>query len=355
MRVSAWLYSLYKSLVRYEKRPKNIGYTCYRDHGDTIAVKDMLSKEEGYICDVETQGINDMVAFQWKKDGSPIHRIRIHHKKFGRGHEKKTRKMVEDVGLLLQMMYTNGGSTNRDEIEIDIVLSGSKKRARSPGVVGPCQVNSGVTYTYPDGMSHIVVYREEEYKKVLIHELLHTMMPIETEESCNMHEAYTESVAITLNTVCSIVRDNPGLTEGRFCEVMKDRLIRDRKHIEGIVKKGFIHSLFDTNSMYCKSKKTNTYAYYLGKLYMLQGIEGGVNRMVLWDCFRKTSGASGLLNKKESVYSIVREPIQTPTDMYRIKQEIDGKVSKDVMKHGASNRRTFPKNGIDMRMTTVRW
>ena len=117
-------------------------------------------------------------------------------------------------------------------VKADIILSPVKKRYPVGRVFGPSHVNTG----YCDG-TKIVVYREEEWFKVFIHECIHyfkydaelfdpsltsrilRIFPVDSD--VNIYEAYCEFTARMLN--CKYVAKYANLP---FADVMK----RERKH-----------------------------------------------------------------------------------------------------------------------------
>ena len=72
--------------------------------------------------------------------------------------------------VMTMLRYMVKFVTPRD-IRVDFVLTDSKKQLPKRGLIGPSTLNTG----YTDG-KHIVVYREEEWLKVFIHECMHYFM-----------------------------------------------------------------------------------------------------------------------------------------------------------------------------------
>lgn len=102
-----------------------------------------------------------------------------------------------------------------NNLNIKIACSPFKKRLPSTGHISTFNVNTGVTTTYLNtGTADILIYREEEMLKVLIHELLHAFgvdskwMTPQTEAPLNAffgvqilrsNESFTDSYACMLN------------------------------------------------------------------------------------------------------------------------------------------------------------
>lgn len=59
--------------------------------------------------------------------------------------------------------------------------------------IGPANINGG--YAFPNDAKSIVIYREEESERVLIHELLHACGSDDMNHSVEIREAYTETWA----------------------------------------------------------------------------------------------------------------------------------------------------------------
>lgn len=130
----------------------------------------------------------------------------------------KINKIIQTIQFIAYLCK----SINRnfhDEITIKIVLSPFKKMMSSIGEhLTAYNINSGFTMRdYHRGLSEIVIFREEEVNKVLIHELLHSfdidskllnesydmkfMKLFKKETRISLNECFTESFACLIN-VC---------------------------------------------------------------------------------------------------------------------------------------------------------
>jgi hypothetical protein len=127
-------------------------------------------------------------------------------------------KIMQIIGIVSYLCKTINTSFN-DKIKIKIVLSPFKKTiSNNKGPLTAYNVNSGYTVRdYYEGVSTIVIFREEEVIKVLIHELLHSfdidsktlsesydrkfMKLFNKETRINLNESFTDSFACLLN-VC---------------------------------------------------------------------------------------------------------------------------------------------------------
>lgn len=170
----------------------------------------------------------------------------------------------------------------KDKLTIKLVLSPFKKELSD--VLCAFNVNSGFTSKdYVNGLSSIVVYREEEAAKVLIHELLHafeidckTLMSDDEQRFAELfgmysgvkiNESFTDAYACLLNVVyCSLVLSR--LHGEAHQNIIKQFVNFERMHI---VKIGQRVWLKVSNQ---RKEKTNVIAYYVIKALIWSNIEG---------------------------------------------------------------------------------
>ena len=183
---------------------------------------------------------------------------------------------------------------NKDSISIYFYLTPFKKKFPecSITVIGPEQVNSGVAYVCADN-GEIMVYREEEWFKVFIHETFHSfgldfskmdqrgfnkkilaLFPVNTE--VNLFEAYTEcwarifnSLFISFYTLKDIKNKEEFMLSSEFCLQFEGEFsvfqMNKVLHCMGLN----YHQLYSSSreseiarSMLYK-EKSNVFAYYI--------------------------------------------------------------------------------------------
>lgn len=154
---------------------------------------------------------------------------------------KRVNRIIETIKFISYLCKTiNAGF--KDKIEIKLVLSPFKKEISNNVELTAYNVNSGFTIRdYYKGESKVVIFREEEIIKVLIHELLHSFdldskllgerydiqfsKLFKKETSINLNESFTESFACLLN-VClasiyvSKINDNDDLLKNTFMRLL---------------------------------------------------------------------------------------------------------------------------------------
>lgn len=81
---------------------------------------------------------------------------------------------IDFVKIVLVMCCKHMSNNDKGEFTFDIYLTDLKKHLPNSMMdeIGPDNVNSGFTMV-SDTMSHVVIYRSEEWKKVFIHECFH--------------------------------------------------------------------------------------------------------------------------------------------------------------------------------------
>ena len=154
--------------------------------------------------------------------------------------------------------------TPRD-IHVDFVLTDSKKQLPKRGLIGPSTLNTG----YTDG-KHIVVYREEEWLKVFIHECMHYFMfdgelrskpmilyhlfPIH--KKVDVNESYCEIWARILN--CCVISVMNKVSVDLLLERERQFSVQQMVKVLNYMKLSYT-DLFDKNIIY--EEDTNAFAY----------------------------------------------------------------------------------------------
>jgi hypothetical protein len=179
-------------------------------------------------------------------------------------------------------------------------------------------VNTGFTYTCP-GVSEIVVFREEEWFKVFLHETFHnfgldfsdmntrdcnkkilSIFPVDSE--VNLYESYTEFWALTLNAIfCSYFISNGFDEYLENCYILLTfekahsffQLVKTLDFMGLNYKSLYLPSLHVERSTLYK-EKSNILAYYVIKTILLNNFNGFIswskkNNLSLLQ-FKKTTG-----------------------------------------------------------------
>lgn len=192
-------------------------------------------------------------------------------------------KILQIIRIISYLCKTINTSFN-DEIKIKIVLSPFKKTLSSEKEpLTAFNINSGYTIRdYNNRLSEIVIFRDEEVIKVLIHELLHSfdidsktlnesydrkfMKLFNKETRINLNESFTDSFACLLNVcIASIIYSKKHKTS------LKDSFVRfleyERDYILSVGEKVGRYNLSN------KREQTNITAYYVLKAINWMNIE----------------------------------------------------------------------------------
>jgi len=155
-------------------------------------------------------------------------------------------------------------------------------------MLGPNSINSGVTIHTYNGV-YITIYRDEESDKVLLHELVHNLkldfamtpgvnqqinqyivkdMNITNDiRFVNLFEAYTDSIAIIMNSIMNSILTGKNVHYYFYTELL---------HIRGVAKLIMDHSGFDNavdiynpDCKYRLEQNTSVLSYYILKYGLL--------------------------------------------------------------------------------------
>lgn len=197
---------------------------------------------------------------------------------------KKITMIQELINFMIYYCKTVNTSF-KDALDIKLILSPFKKELPSSGLLSAVNVNSGFTQRdYTTGVSSIVVYREEEVIKVLIHELLHAFdidckTTIKQDEQrfakmfrlytgVNINETFTDAYACMLNVVyCAILlsRSNPSFV---LDDVFQTLMAFESLHILRMGHKILL------STMKQRKETTNVMAYYVLKAILWSRLDG---------------------------------------------------------------------------------
>lgn len=180
---------------------------------------------------------------------------------------------------------------------IDIYLTNEKKvlPTKSQEIINPIHVNSAYTYGFCHATNHIVIYRKEEWFKVLIHETFHsfaldekliankhlddkiqTIFPLNSKIMVN--ESYCESWAIIWNSVFHSFLAQPN-NVNLFLKSFKYIYSYECSFSYYQVTKILHHFGLKYNELYENKRKymtykegTNVFSYYILKSNTIQNI-----------------------------------------------------------------------------------
>jgi hypothetical protein len=125
------------------------------------------------------------------------------------------KKMLEDIILRIIICGLFKSVQTNININVDIYLTPFKKKCdfnKGIDVIGPREINSGASITN----TKLFIFRQEELNKVLVHELIHyleldlnevpfldcsTYFNISSTNEIRLNEAYTEIMALLINTI----------------------------------------------------------------------------------------------------------------------------------------------------------
>ena len=163
----------------------------------------------------------------------------------------------EAARIVSWMIVLHAGVPPPELTAIDIVLMPHRKsmKAASIASLGPCHMNSGFT-----NGRHIVIYRKQQWQKVLIHEMIHALgidLPLvdhyRITPGCKWYEAWVEALACWLwsHVPCGRACDEQAPPGGHAC----DEHLPDAPMVPG--------------DAACVGHATNTIAYTYGKRALL--------------------------------------------------------------------------------------
>ena len=152
-------------------------------------------------------------------------------------------------------------------LTIDIFLTPFRRMLpkKADDIIGPMNINGGYTYGGCRNTNEITIYREEEWFKVLIHELFHNLdldfstMDIDKlrekmfdifgiESEYNIYETYCETWARILNVAIVSFMNSTNINKKEFLSKFNI-----------LIKKEQIFSLIQGNKIYKKIRNSNNY------------------------------------------------------------------------------------------------
>jgi hypothetical protein len=241
--------------------------------------------------------------------------------------DKTRRIIVNDIlyrSLILQAM----NPSNIEKKTIDLELFSSKYTKQLPmvkgDVCGPDNINSGVTTYYYD--KHInnktMVFRKEEMKKLVLHELIHNLgydfvtltitfnahlyFNISPHQKITINEAYTESIACIINCMISSYEIN----HRKNFKLFSDFLVYEMTFSLFQTAKILLHYGFDSAEdfirPYNKSDKfkqnTSVFSYFFVKTGLLFSLSKFADFLKKYaDCFYITNKPEAAIAYKKLI------------------------------------------------------
>jgi hypothetical protein len=240
-------------------------------------------------------------------------------------HVERYNKYVEKIFLWLHFIDSYASRGCARKLTLYFYFTSLKKvlPENHIHVLDEKHVNTGFTYTCPV-VSEIVIFREEEWFKVFMHETFHnfgldfsdmntsdchkkilSIFPVESD--VNLYEAYTEFWALTLNAVfCSYFMRNRN-SENQYHNYLQDCYILlsfEKTHsffqlvktleFMGLTYKSLYLPSFSVERSNLYKENSNVLAYYVIKTILLNNFNGTLgwskkNNLSLLQ-FKKTTG-----------------------------------------------------------------
>jgi len=212
-----------------------------------------------------------------------------------------------DIYILMVKIFTLLELVKKKKKHITLTLiltSHLKKLDTYSGFIGN-NVNSGATYFRSGKSTKIVVFRQEEFMKVTLHELIHflqldftfsgeiltntalgTFAINKDSEHININEGYTECMATVYNSIFNSILTNTDINLILHCE-----LLHSRKMAEMILgyfeMEHIIQSLNTSGNILVQ--KSNILAYFFIKYACLLGLEKCMTNYPLGKKWTKSS------------------------------------------------------------------
>ena len=277
---------------------------------------------------------------------------------------KKYDRYAHNVYLVLNLLCNYADESCSKSININIYMTPFKKVfSKNKEVLGPININSGFSGVCQP-LGNIVVYRKEEWFKVLIHETIHSLglefsqmnlsefnkqigalFPINSE--FNIFEAYTDFWAVTLNSVlASFLVADKSKSFKCFVKDFKKYIYCEKIYIS--VKVGEILKymgmtyidLFEDNEKSRNAREkynenTNIFAYFICKMILLDDY----NKFIVW-CIENNKNYIDF-NKDEKTLESLFQYILKNHNSNSILNNVNGD-NKNIRKH-LSRKKTSKK------------
>ena len=190
---------------------------------------------------------------------------------------KNIRQFFKMIFFVINFLSLYASSKCSKTIDITIFLTPFKKLYNNKQILGVNEVNTGYSSCGCNNIANIVIYREEEWFKVLIHELFHNLnldfcdydvkesqrklrVNLKIQAKFNIYESYCEASARFINVLIYSFFNNFNMVNYRqFRENFK---INFEKEVENsLLKAGLIISKIKNIKLY--KEDSNVFDYYV--------------------------------------------------------------------------------------------
>jgi hypothetical protein len=292
--------------------------------------KDLLSEatsSAGYTWDINGRPVTMTIVFYDDGDAPPRSSSWV--------------RKATMAQTLVRLLMPVAGTACSNTLDIVIYLHPAKRSLPDSAItaLGPTHVNGGVaTACSADGV--ICVYREEEWLKVLIHELFHALgldngghedvtghqemdqlFPLEN-ASANLAETYSETWARILNAAVVCCAHPDAVTEADFSAMLEMTLGMERIFALWQTRKVLGHmglslrSLYATDTSSCAARRllyrenTPVLSYYILTGLVMRSLPSFLVRAMSEnvDLFRLQSRAAPLKIVTDAVHEAIADP-----------------------------------------------
>ena len=331
----------YKKFLKKEvKEIKNKSDIPYTDLLDGIyidkIIKEKIFKESLYL-----------LHFSLKLQGVDININLLLFNDDDFNNLKKYDTYINNIFILLKFLFFFTGKNKPSTLDYYLYLTDHKKvMPKKNDIISPINCNTGITYGCSKN-GKVLIYRKEEWFKVLIHESFHLFcldfnnLPIENikrkmknminiKSDFLLFESYTENWTTIIHSIfCAIQMDKKDKSSGNFLLYLDFILTYEKifslfQCVKVLDHMGLKYKNLIGNSELDKSlknlyykEKSNVFAYYIVKMVLLYNKE----EFLLW-C--KKNNKDNILNftKNEESLNIFFEFLK--------KKMMDNTLKKDI-------------------------
>lgn len=247
----------------------------------------------------------------------------------------KIYKNILKIITLLSMFKKNIHKDNN--YQIDIYFTNFKKEIDfTNNIIGSFNVNTGVTVSYYNNFSKIIIYRQEEWFKVLIHELIHAFnfdfrenypafkelkKYYDIDSDFNLNESYVEFWARLINVIY-------------FCEIKSINIDKFDINFKKYFKKEILHSIdsglkiLSLISIHNDNYKenSNVFAYYIITSLLIINYKNFIN----W-CYSYNDNLINIKSEKNIIYKFVNKIIEYNKDDLSIESYLCGNIKDNSL------------------------
>jgi hypothetical protein len=236
-----FLNTLYNKILEGDKYVKKLDIV--RDNGKANFGK--LSKNNEYFPEKIREYIENNIKDQY------VYKTKINNKKirltfYTDKKNKITDEMIHKVFTIIYVLNLYAEKSCSKNLNINIFMTPLKRELpkKSSDILGAINVNGGFSTAGCNDTGEIIIYREEEWFKVLIHELFHNLNldfstmnidkwreilrnKIKIESEFNIYETYCETWARILNVVMYSFIESNGKKE-IFYDIFNNKILDEQ-------------------------------------------------------------------------------------------------------------------------------